>query len=263
MRTVKPDTARSYISTIRSVHIEKGVPSITFDDPRIDLVIRGGKRMYGEGIKRIRLPLTASILLRIISQLRVTEEDINIKAALCVAFAAFLRCGEFTWNYWSNTHHLSFLARQHVKFNADNSVTLTLPSSKADPYRVGVQIQLASTSSPLCPVKALTKLFSLFPRSRHDPLFSRTRHRPFSKKFVVQTIHRLLLQTGIPTRGFSGHSLRKGAAVTAAAAGMSREEIKLLGRWKSDAVDVYINELSKSDTTRKLLLLNSKLQTFL
>src|SRR5438046_6649284 len=119
MRTAKPDTTESYISTIRSIHLEKGIPLSIFNDPRIDLVIRGGKRMYREGAKRIRLPLTASILLRILPQLRATEQDINIKAALCVAFAAFLRCGEFTWDNWSNTHHLSFLARQHVKFNAD------------------------------------------------------------------------------------------------------------------------------------------------
>ena len=82
MRTAKPDTAKSYISTIRSIHIEKGITPSIFNDPRIDLVIRGGKRMYGEGTKRIRLPLTASILHRILPQLRATEQDINVKAAL-------------------------------------------------------------------------------------------------------------------------------------------------------------------------------------
>ena len=156
--------------------------------------------MYREGAKRIRLPLTASILLRILPQLRATEQDINIKAALCVAFAAFLRCGEFTWDNWSNTHHLSFLARQHVKFNADNSVTPTLPSSKMDPNQVGVAIQLAPTYSPLGPVTALTEFYSSFPHPRQDPLFSRPRHRPFTRQFVIQMIHRLLLQSGIPTR---------------------------------------------------------------
>ena len=238
-----------------------GIPSSAFDDPRIALVIRGGQRTYGDGIKKIRLPLTASILLRILSQLRHTEQDINVKAALCMAFAAFLRCGEFTWDTWSSTHHLSFLARHHVKFNLDNSVTLTLPSSKTDQNRIGVEIQLAPTSSPLCPVSALSELYTSFPRPRNDPIFSRTRARPFTQQFVIQTIHRLLLQAGIPTRGFSGHSLRKGAAVTAATNGMSRDEIKLLGRWKSDAVDIYINELSKPDTIQKLLLLSSKLHS--
>ena len=136
-------------------------------------------------------------------------------------------------------------------------MTLTLPSSKTDQNRIGVEIQLAPTSSQLCPVTALNKLYSSFPRPANDPLFSRTHARPFTRQFIIQTIHRLLLQAGIPTRGFSGHSLRKGAAVTAS---MSRDEIKLLGRWKSDAVDVYINELSKPDTIHKLLL-NSKLHT--
>lgn len=58
---------------------------------------------------------------------------------------------------------------------------------------------------------------------------------------------------------FSGHSIRKGAAVTAAAKGISRDNIKLLGRWKSDAVDIYINEIHKFDYAYKLLQLNSQL----
>jgi len=127
-------------------------------------------------------------------------------------------------------------------------VTLTLPSSKTDQNHIGVEIQLAPTSSHLCPVAVLNELYSSFPRSRHEPLFSRARARPFTRQFFIQTIHRLLLQAGIPTRGFSGHSLRKGAAVTAATNGMSRDEIKLLGQWKSDAVDIYINELLKPET---------------
>ncbi len=90
MQTAKPDTAKSYISTIRSVHNERGIPSPTFNDPHIDLVIKGGKHTYSEGVKKIRLPLTGTILLRILPQLCPTEQDINIKAALSMAFAAFL-----------------------------------------------------------------------------------------------------------------------------------------------------------------------------
>ena len=67
----------------------------------------------------------------------------------------------------------------------------------------------------------------------------------------------LLLNAGISTIGYSGHSLRKGAAATADRNGISKDDIKLLGRWKSDAVDVYINELQKPD--HKLLTLNLQL----
>jgi len=72
-------------------------------------------------------------------------------------------------------------------------------------------------------------------------------------------MHQLLLNAGIPTFGYSGHSLRKGAAVTADRNGVSKHDIKLLGRWKSDAVDVYINERQKPEHIQKILRLNALL----
>ena len=260
MRTAKPATASSYLNALRSFHLESGFPTSVFEDPRIDLVIRGGKRVFGEGLKRLRFLLTSSILLRVINEIGNDEEGINVKSALCVAFAAFLRSGEFTWDTWSSQHHQSHLARKHVIFNADsNSVTLILPVSKTDPYRKGIDIHLASSASALCPVTALKVLFITYPRSLLQPLFTRPYSQPFTKQFLVLKIHKLLLQAGIPTMGFSGHSIRKGAAVTAAENGISRENIKLLGRWKSNAVDVYINEIHQFDHIRKLLCLNSQL----
>ena len=72
---------------------------------------------FDEGIKRLCLPLTSTILLRIINELNNDEEGLNVKSALCVAFAAFLRSGEFTWDNWSPEHHKSHLACKHVVFN--------------------------------------------------------------------------------------------------------------------------------------------------
>jgi hypothetical protein len=259
MRTVKPNTAKHYLSAIRSFHIENGIPISVFSDPRIDLVIRGGRRLYGDGTRKLRLPLTAPILIRILSEIRNDEDGINLKSALCVAFAAFLRSGEFTWSSWSGKHYQSHLSRCHVIFKKD-SVVLTLPASKTDPFRHGADIHLASSpSSPLCPVAALQTLFQRHPRPPTDPLFSRAYNHPFTKLHLINSIHELLLQAGLSTFGFTGHSIRKGAAVTAAMNGISKDNIKLLGRWKSDAVDIYINEISHSDHAKKLLLLNSQL----
>jgi hypothetical protein len=102
-------------------------------------------------------------------------------------------------------------------------------------------------------------LYDSYPHPANHPLFSRPFGYPFTKQFFLTKLHDLLLQAGIPTAGFSGHSIRKGAAVTAALNGISRDNIKLLGRWKSDAVDVYLNELQESDHVSKLLSLNSQL----
>jgi len=72
-------------------------------------------------------------------------------------------------------------------------------------------------------------------------------------------MHHLLLNAGISTFGYSGHSLRKGATVTADCNGISRHDIKLLGRWKSDVVDAYIDEREKPDHIQKILHLNARL----
>ena len=59
--------------------------------------------------------------------------------------------------------------------------------------------------------------------------------------------------------GYSSHSLWKGAAVTADRNDISHHHIKLLGRWKSDAVHVYINEWKQSEQMHQLLFLNAQL----
>ena len=66
-------------------------------------------------------------------------------------------------------------------------------------------------------------------------------------KEVVKEFPHLNLQVGL----LSAHSLRRGGAITMAEAGISRELIKLHGRWASDAVDAY---LQPSLTTRKSLV---------
>ena len=44
---------------------------------------------------------------------------------------------------------------------------------------------------------------------------------------------------------YSSHSLRRGGAQFLRDAGVPRDLIKLMGRWKSDAVDVYMRSASK------------------
>ena len=163
------------------------------------------------------------------------------------------------WNTWSTDSHCFLLSRQHITFHS-TSVILTLPASKTDQFRVGTDIYLAySPHSLLCPVTALRTLFTHYPKPPQSPLFTHPYSQSFSKSFLVLKMWELLLNAGISTIGYSGHSLRKGAAVTANRNGISKHDIKLLGRWKSDAVDVYINECQKPDHIKKLLLLNSRL----
>jgi hypothetical protein len=210
---------------------------------------------------RERLPLTSDILLPVVQLLALDTslDATNLKTALCVGFAAFLRSGEFTWERWDP--HLSpqlYVSRKHVNFIGD-SVSLFLPSSKTDQYRQGATIYLASVDSPLCPVAALHHLFERYPATPTSPLFLRSAGLPFNRSYLVDRIKTFLLRTGVNPSKYSGHSLRKGATVSAIAVGLSKDEVKLLGRWKSDAVDVYINEVDKLSRAKRMLSLNAKI----
>ena len=104
-----------------------------------------------------------------------------------------------------------------------------------------------STKTPICTLPTLSSGSRFF-----------THLGAFSKQYFIDRVREYLLRAGISSQGYSGHSLRKGAAVTATAKGMSKDEIKLLGRWKSNAVDIYINDVGPVAHDTKLLSLNTR-----
>jgi hypothetical protein len=170
LATIKATTAKSYLSALRSFHIRTGQSTAAFDDERLNVIIRGGKCVYGEGSKAVRYPITSEFSFEWFETVN-NEEGINAKAALCVGFAAILRSGEFTWDTWFPDSHHTCLSRKHVVFKSDGSVILTLPTSKTDPFHIGVDIYLAqSPRSPLCPVAALHHLFHRYPVPPPCPL---------------------------------------------------------------------------------------------
>jgi hypothetical protein len=261
--TVTQSTIRNYVKGLRHYHIEHNFDLQVFDHPFVDLTIRGGRRIYGDKPSRERLPLTSNLLIPIVNLLSGDKglDATNLRAAFCVAFAAFLRSGEFTWEKWNpKVSPRIHLSRRHVTFTND-AVTLFLPSSKTDQYRQGVNIHLSSVDSPLCPVAALHNLFERFPAPPNSPLFVRSAGLPFNRAHFVDRVKTWLLKTRQNPAKFSGHSLRKGTTVSAIASGLSKDEVKLLGRWKSDAVDVYINEVDQYTHQKRMLALNAKIHT--
>src|SRR5277367_2013214 len=93
---IKPATAKSYLSTLKFFHVQTRKSTEGLNDERLDLVIRGGRQLYGDGTKAIRCPITSNILIRMVNEIATDEKGFNVKAAFCMSFAAFLRSGEFT-----------------------------------------------------------------------------------------------------------------------------------------------------------------------
>ena len=49
MAKVKPTMAKAYCNALRSTHLQSNYSIHAFDDLRIDLIFKGGKRVFGEG----------------------------------------------------------------------------------------------------------------------------------------------------------------------------------------------------------------------
>ena len=101
-----------------------------------------------------------------------------------------------------------------------------------------VQIILAATGEPTCPLAALRRLFIQDPRPPNAPLF-RLQSSAFSRQAVVNILKQRIAAAGLSEANYSGHSFRKGAAQHAADHGMLDESIQRLGRWTSNAFKLY------------------------
>ena len=200
-------------------------------------MLRGALRIQGAQPIRERSEITKEILEAIATTFKPTYDELNLRTAFCVAFAAFLQPSEFTWESWDANKHTTHMTRESVQFTTEG-VLLHLPKSKTDQFRQGHTIPLAFSGDSTCPVKALQMLLTAYPKPKSEPLFSRTLG-PFNKRWLADNLSTALLHAGYDPTTYSGHSFRRGAANSAVAAGISRENVKILGRWKSDAVNRY------------------------
>lgn len=243
-RNINPKTIKTYLTGLRSCLVDFGVPQglDIFHHPSINRMIVGVQRRRGDTVKRERLPITKDILLQLVLRLDITTEPhAIIHAAYCLAFAGFLRAGEFTYSKrdLEDSNFASWhLTRQSIEFLPDR-LLLTLPASKTDRYRRGITLTIAASGDAACAVKSLQNLFTQFPRHPSTPLFHSTSIGPFTREYLTAKLESDIRNLGIKGK-FSGHSFRRGAATTAEKNGLPREEIQQLGRWKSDAYKLYI-----------------------
>lgn len=241
---IKPNTVQSYLSALKSYHTDHHLPSHAFSSPRIDRILSGARFLYPH-VKKERLPITKDILEKITSITPNSIEELNIDTAFKVAWAGFLRMGEFTYTsaeIQTRTFVDTKLTRSDITFSdEDQHAILRLKRSKTDLNHTGVEIILAATHDATCPVTALRTLFTRDPQPQTAPLFRLTgRSTAFSRKPVLDILQNRLRQHDIATsKSYTGHSFRKGAAQHASDNGMLEQHIQKLGRWTSKAFQLY------------------------
>ena len=210
-----------YLAGIKSYQLDLGIECSEFTDPRLERTIQGIKRDHGEPHRRTRTPLTRPYLLQILSRLRVHNyENTVLQAAFTLAFAGFLRVGEFT--YKGSDMEIGpafakwFLTKKSVRIRGEGTyMELSLPSSKTDPFRKGITITIAASHDNACPVPAMKRfLASDTHRPVHSPLFfiGKYKQLPFTREYVVNQLQELARGAGLGDGSWNGHSFRRGAA---------------------------------------------------
>lgn len=228
-RKIEPDTVASYLSALRSWHVDHEYSLAPFETPRIKLLLQGGKSFF-PSITATRLPITQVILTALTSFQIGNKNDLNLDTAFKVAWAGFLRLGELTYTDLDRSKNTSFkdlhLTRLDVRISEHNQyATLRLKRSKTDTNHTRVLIMLAATHNQNCPVDALQNLFSHDPQPPDSPLF-RFHNASFSQRRVAEQLRARLSMLDIPSGKYSRHSFRKGAAQHAADNGMLDEDIQ-------------------------------------
>lgn len=164
------------------------------------------------------------------------------------AFFAALRVGEITIS--SKQPPQSLLGQQQI-FQMRNNLgrvaafKFVLVNFKhSDPQRpVDIYVY---RDTPVCPVATLLTFIQLR-GSAPGPLFCWPDNSPVSRSFFVTCLNQALDFCGLDKSKYKSHSFRIGAASWAAAKGLSDNQIRRFGRWKSNAFLKYIRTATITD----------------
>ncbi len=190
-----------------------------------------------------RLPITFQILNLLVPALQHTVSSLYdrvlLQAMFLLAFHAFLRVGEITVSSHSANHALLY---QDISFEfvggKVSGIIISLEHFKHSSAQARMFVK-ANSASHLCPANALLAFLKL--RGAHQgPLFTIAPRCAVSRSFFSQALSSVIQYIGLDPRRYKSHSFRIGAATTAQLLGHTSQEIKSMGRWRSDAFSRYI-----------------------
>ena len=237
------NSIRVYLAAVRAVHINEGYGNPLLDTYRVKKALRA-LDIGSKGPKQ-KLPLTLDILDKMYPPLPNSGYSLCMWTAMTLAFYGCLRASELTvaaGQFNPNIH----LTNGDVIFNAGlvkPYVSVHIKRSKTDKFNKGFDVVIGCSGHRVCAYCSLLEYYKLKaitgPVRQDDPFLS-VGGFALTKSLLQKETRLQVARLGLDPSSFSGHSFRSGSATTAAAAGLADWEIKLLGRWTSDAYQRYI-----------------------
>ena len=239
-----PGAIKNYLTGPKWLYVLLGFSTRAFEHERLKLLLRAITRSL-QHLPRQALPLTDNILLRIGKLLDLSvPNDAVFWALLVLAFNLMARKSNLTPVSRVSFDPSQQLVRRDVVRGSD-FIVVSIRWSKTNQFRnriLTVPI-LSIPGSLLCPVAAYDRVIELSPGRDWDPLFvwqQRGEWVPITYREYLCKLRSLLQAVGLQANAYSTHSLRRGGATAAGAAGLPRSLIANVGDWRSDIVDDYI-----------------------
>ncbi|XP_064645370.1 uncharacterized protein LOC135498830 isoform X2 [Lineus longissimus] len=233
-----PATIASYLSAVCFTMKWHGYP-----DPSSSFLVKKllGAAQNLKGSSDIRLPITKPILVRLLAAVPrvfpLRYQQLLVRAMFSTAFHACLRIGEMVPKTCNPLYSSTCIQLGDVTV-ARGEATISVLRFKSSRTQGPQFIHLASGSAP-CPIAALTDYLSLR-GTTPGPLFLAPSGAPLLRRDFDRMLKLVLAFCGLDSSRFKGHSFRIGASSEAARQGKSDTQIRLLGRWSSDAFRKYI-----------------------
>ncbi|MES9881497.1 MAG: hypothetical protein ABW185_11510 [Sedimenticola sp.] len=191
-----------------------------------------------------RLPITYVMLQSIIEALpkvvKLYVHQIMFKAMCLLAFHGFLRIGEMCVK--SSTLISNVIKRGDIVFQYVASklagLEITLQQFKHSTRPVTLFFPVHADCN-MCAVTAINTYLS-GTSHKSGPLFQFNDGQPVSYAFFNSHLKDCISFLGYDTKLYKSHSFRIGAATHATIQGYSEDDIRKMGRWKSNALQNYV-----------------------
>jgi hypothetical protein len=235
---ISPRSVKTYLSGL--VHqLEPDFPSIRqiCSSRFVAQVMRGCLKSRGTAVQRKKALLLDDLcVLAIRFQGSLIHDDFLFIAILLTGFHGLLCLGEMTFPDDTSIHDWRKVSKRSTVLVHRASYEFVLPGHKADKTFEGNRVVICALCCALNPCP----LFSQYLSSR-DHLFPASSPLWLTSSGCVPTRSYFLSRFRLFfPKSFAGASLRSGGATLLAMQGTPAPVIRAMGRWSSDAWEVYI-----------------------
>ena len=250
--TLNPRTLKRRLVALRHFHVFQGFDDPT-DHPLVKKTLRGIQNTHGVPKKQAQA-LRLNHLTQILDILNRKDSLVAARnaALLVLGFYGALRGSE-----------LIALKAENIAQDPKGLV-LTIPRSKTDTIGEGQNCALPRLNNEFCPQRTLDRWMRvsgieqgyLF---RSINRWDQIADKPLSVRGLNLIIQSLAHEADLPNAdGYSSHSLRRGLATSASAAGASFKSIMQQGRWRHEGTVLgYIEEGQQFNDNAVQSLFNS------